>query len=76
MKKKKVEYIDDGHTIYNMNVDGMPGYRPTNEKKDIYITKEEKRLLIKSAFRHYLPIVFGTIFCFFLAMLLIYWWLS
>ena len=28
MKKKKPEYIDDGRTIANMNVEGMPWYSP------------------------------------------------
>lgn len=23
-KNKKEKYVDDGHTIYNMDVDGMP----------------------------------------------------
>ena len=27
-KKKKVKYIDDGRTIANMNVEGMPWYNP------------------------------------------------
>lgn len=28
MKKNKVKYIDDGRTIANMNVEGMPWYNP------------------------------------------------
>ena len=28
MKKKKHDFVDDGRTIANMNVDGMPWYNP------------------------------------------------
>ena len=31
-KKIKPKYIDDGHTIYNMDVDGMPNKRPKNNE--------------------------------------------
>ena len=33
MKKKKLKFVDDGCTIANMNVDGMPWYNPV--KSDI-----------------------------------------
>ena len=33
MKKKKLKFVDDGRTIANMNVDGMPWYNPV--KSDI-----------------------------------------
>jgi len=26
-KRRKERWVDDGHTIVNMNVEGMPGYR-------------------------------------------------
>ena len=33
-KRRKEDWVDDGHTIVNMNIDGMPGYHaaspPTN----------------------------------------------
>lgn len=32
-KKEKVTYIDDGRTIANMNVDGMPWYNPKRPEK-------------------------------------------
>ena len=35
MKKEKgVKYIDDGRTIANMNVDGMPWYNPSKPEKN------------------------------------------
>lgn len=73
-KKNKHEYIDDGHTIYNMDVDGMP-HRRVQSKDGLNVTKEEKRAMIKAAFIHYLPILGGIILCFLIAMLIIFWWL-
>ena len=32
MKKKKPEFVDDGRTIANMNVDGMPWYNPAGSE--------------------------------------------
>ena len=74
-KKKKQKYVDDGHTIYNMDVDGMP-HRTTKNKDGIYLTKEEKKAMIKSAMEHYLPILFGVLLCFGITILLIYFWLK
>ena len=33
MKKKKTTYVDDGRTIANMNVEGMPWYNPKKDEK-------------------------------------------
>ncbi len=33
MKKKKTTYVDDGRTIANMNVEGMPWYHPEKDEK-------------------------------------------
>jgi hypothetical protein len=74
-RKNKEKYIDDGHTIYNMNVEGMPHYIPKNDSQ-IYLSKKEKRAVIKAAFKYYMPILFGIIICFLLGMLLIYIWLK
>lgn len=74
-KKNKQEYIDDGHTIYNMDVDGMPN-RIVQNKSGIYLSKSERRAAILGAFAHYLPILLFTILSFGLVMLLILLWLS
>lgn len=74
MKKKKNQYIDDGHTIYNMDVDGMPGRK--EKKGNISLTKKEKRALISAAMQYYLPIFLGILFCFFIAILIVYLWLK
>lgn len=72
--KKKVKYVDDGHTIYNMDIDGMPHRIPKN-KDGIQLTKKERKAIIKAAFSYYLPIIFGVIICFLLTMVLLYFWL-
>lgn len=74
MKKKKKEYIDDGHTIYNMDVDGMPGRKEV--KGNISLTKKEKKTLIKAALEYYFPIFLAVLSCFFIALLIIYFWLK
>ncbi len=71
---KKDEYIDDGHTIYNMDIDGMP-HRRTSPKDKVYIEKEDKKLLIRAALRQYMPIVLGMVGCFLVAAILLYLWL-
>ena len=72
-KNKKEKFVDDGRTIYNMDVDGLTNRRNKNK---VYVTKEEKKLIIQTALKHYIPILFGVIVCFFLAMLLIKLWLG
>jgi hypothetical protein len=74
-KSKKKEYIDDGHTIYNMDVDGMPHRIPKNNN-NIGLTRSERRAAILAALGHFLPILFGVLLCFFVTMLLIYFWLK
>ncbi len=32
--KKKTKWVDDGRTIANMNVEGMPWYNPAKDTKD------------------------------------------
>lgn len=71
---KKEKYHDDGHTIYNMDVEGMP-HRRVNNKNGISVTKEEKKALMRAAFLHYIPIILCVIAAFSLTMLLIYFWL-
>lgn len=42
-KNKKEKYVDDGHTIYNMDVDGMPHRKRHNNDDNFSLTKNEKR---------------------------------
>lgn len=72
---KKDKYYDDGHTIYNMDVEGMP-HRRNHNKSNVSVTKEERKALVRAGFLHYLPIILCIIVSFCLTMLLIYFWLQ
>lgn len=72
-KNKKNKYIDDGHTVYNMDM--VSSNTSQSKKNDIQLTRKEKNTAIRAALAHYLPILFGVIICFLLAMLIIYFWL-
>lgn len=73
-KKQRKPFIDDGHTIYDMS--GIENIKPTNKKETIYVPKEEKKVLIKSAWSAYLPQLICIILGFGLTILLILLWLS
>lgn len=74
-KKKKTEYIDDGHTVYSM--DGVQSPWSRSKKEDgAGLTRAEKRAAIKAAFKVYLPIFLGVAACFALVALLMYFWLK
>ncbi len=88
-KKEKPKYVDDGHTIYSMDVDAKwntqrkGDYRNReefNNQKDkteyVYVSKEERRTLIKAAFRVYVPKLLLVLFGFGLAIILIWFWLK
>lgn len=74
-KKKKDDWVDDGKTIANMNVDGMPWYNPEKkEKKDeekIVLTPKEKRTFIWATIRSALLIalIFAGVFFLFILFL-------
>ena len=72
MKNKK-EYIDDGHTIYSMDVDAK--WAKKENSNSVYVTKEERKLLIKACFKAYLPKLLIVLLGFGLAIILIYFWL-
>lgn len=73
-ERKKPKYIDDGHTIYDMNVDAS--WNPKRKEKSITVSKEERRALIKAAFLAYFPKLLIVIAGFGLAIVLIYFWLK
>lgn len=76
-KKNKKKFVDDGRTIYNMNVEGFRWYdkKKRNENK-IYVDKDDRNALIKAAFLSYLPIVIIILIGFTVAALLIFFWLK
>lgn len=75
-KKKKEKFVDDGRTIYNMDIDGMPHRRKKEDSNGVYLTKKERRAAIFAAFLHFTPIFLGVILCFALAMVILYFWLK
>ena len=75
-KKKKQEYIDDGHTIFSMDVDADWNNQKDKKEKSMYVTKEENRVLISAAFKAYFPKLLMVLFGFGLAIILIYFWLK
>ncbi|MBE7093062.1 MAG: hypothetical protein E7367_00045 [Clostridiales bacterium] len=61
-KKEKIVYIDDHHTVANMNVEGMPWHTksdPDPKKQPDRLSFKEKLALTLGAYRAYLPIVLG-----------------
>lgn len=74
-KDKPDEYIDDGHTIYDMNVDA-PWNKSKEKTPNVFVTKEERRTLIKAAFLAYIPKLLLVLGCFLVAAILIYLWLK
>lgn len=73
-ENNKQEVEDDGHTIYNMDVDGMP-HRRKNLLPGIQLTRKERRAIRRAALLHALPRVITIVIGFVLAMLLIWLWL-
>ena len=78
-KSKKEPIYDDGRTIVNMNVEGMPWYNPNrtdgkrNDKDKPRF--KERMAMIFGAYRALLPYVLATIVAFGLVAVLIYLWL-
>lgn len=74
-KSKKQKYVDDGHTVYNM--DGVQSPFAAFKKKEDKegLSRAEKRAAIKAAFQVYLPVVLSSIACFVVVGVLMYLWL-
>ena len=82
-KNKREEFVDDGHVIANMNIEGMPGYIKDRDKyrdqkrrvEQMNLTRKEKWSIIIAAYSVVIPfalIIFGVLA---LAMLLMqYFW--
>ena len=73
--KKPDKFIDDEHTIYDMNVDASWNNR-REKKPSVMVPKEERRMLIFAALKAYFPKLLLVIGCFLFVMLLIYLWLK
>ena len=78
MKKKQLPEWDDGRTVADMNVEGMPWYRPDRGKKvneEDKPTRKEKRALIRAGYLAYLPHFLAILFGFGITCLLLWLWL-
>lgn len=75
MKKDKQPYVDDGHTVYNM--DGIDEMRHgSNPKKNVGLSGKERRAAIKAALAVFLPKFLLVLGCFGVTALLLYFWLK
>ena len=72
---KNQEFIDDGHIIYDMNVDASWNNR-REKSPGVMVSKDERRMLIKAALKAYLPKLLMVLGCFLVVMILIYLWLK
>ena len=71
-KKKKVVYVDDGHTVYSMDaLSKTPPRKPT----DPQLTRKERRAAIFAALGHFLPILLLVLTCFIATGLMLWLWL-
>ena len=66
-------YIDDGHKIYDMDVDGLPN---RIKKENIYLNRRERKAVIKAAMARFFPLYLAVVACFVIAVLLVYLWLK
>ena len=72
--KKKIIYVDDGRTVYNM--DGVGGAKHYEKDEDAGLSKKEKRAAIKAAFLTYLPTFIIILLGVSIAAVLLYLWLK
>lgn len=77
-ENKKKPFVDDGHTVVDMNVEGFPWYekdRPKEKKDRDKPTKKETFAMIMGAYKAYLPMFLTVIVVFTIVFLLIWIWL-
>lgn len=79
-EKKTTEYVDDGHTVYNMDGVTRPNAVFPKFKKKVKteddVTRKEKNAIIRAAFKAYFPVFLTVLSCFVVAVLLLYLWLN
>ena len=77
--KEKKEFVDDGRTIADMNVDGFSWYnknKPKDPKDQIYLTRKERRAIFRAMVSKMLPIAIISLIAFVMSYFLIKLWLS
>ncbi len=81
-KIKKVTYEDDGSTIADMNVEGLPWYQSEKHIKakkklmNLNLSPRERRAIVKGAFLAYLPVFLAILLAFVGTYLLILLWMN
>ena len=61
-KKKKEKFIDEGYTVANMNVEGLPWFMSEKHVKakrklvDLNLSEKERRAMMRGAFLAYMPV--------------------
>ena len=75
-KKKKQKYVDDGHTIYNMDIEGFKWHDKKKKKEnDVNLSWKERWAMIRGAYGAFFPKFLIIIIAFTLTYLLLYFWL-
>ena len=72
-KPKKQQYLDDGHTVYDMSA--LTGKDKNNPTHHVGLSSKEKIAAIVAAFECYLPMLLIVIGSFVLVMFFIALWL-
>ena len=78
-KDKREEYIDDGRTIADMNVDGFSWFnknKPKDPKNQIILTRKERRAIFHAMVSKMIPIAIIALIAFTMSYFLIKLWLS
>lgn len=78
MAKRNKKYDDDdGRTIADMNIEGMPWYQPRSDKKvdpEDKPNRKERKAMIRGAFLAALPAFLTFLFGFVAVFLLLFMW--
>ncbi len=75
--RKKQKYVDDGHTIYNMDIEGFKWHdKKQKQSGQLNLSKRERFAMTRAAFTVYLPRVLILLLSFSLAVVLLYFWLK
>lgn len=83
-KKKREKFVDDGRTIANMNVEGMPFYNPakkesidtsTGTKEPIQLSGKEKAAMMRGVLAAALLVafIFVAVFTLFILFCVFVW---
>lgn len=78
-KKKQLPEWDDGRTVANMNVEGMPWYHPDSGKEvkeEDKPTHKEKRAMIRAGYLAHLPRFIAILVGFGITIFILWLWLN